>query len=80
MSSIHIKAVDPATLAALKRLARSHHRSLQDELRAILDRAARTAPPVPPPAEEDVRPLELVTVESGYTGSWGRDEIYDADR
>ena len=29
MKSIHIRAIHPDTLAALKRLARSHHRSLQ---------------------------------------------------
>ena len=74
MSSIHIRAVDPATVDALKRLARSHHRSLQGELQAILARAARMAPPA-----EDARPLHLVTVESRHTSSWGRDEIYDAD-
>ena len=45
MSAIHITQVAPETLQALKRLARSHHRSLQGELRAILERAARMAPP-----------------------------------
>ena len=74
MSAIHITQVAPETLLALKRLARSHHRSLQGELRAILERAARMAPP-----EGDTRTLDLVTVRTGSTGSWSREEIYGAD-
>ena len=71
MTSIHIRDVAPGTLNALKRLARSHNRSLQGELRAILERAARMAPP-----DEDVRTLDLVMVKTGHTTSWRRDEIY----
>ena len=71
MSSIHIRDVQPATLDALKRLARSHHRSLQGELRVILDRAALLAPP-----DENTRTLDLVTVRTGHATSWNRDEIY----
>ena len=71
MASIYIRDIPPATLAALKRLARSHHRSLQDELRVILDRAALLAPP-----DEDTRTLDLVTVRTGHATSWNREEIY----
>ena len=71
MSSLHIRDVQPATLDALKRLARSHHRSLQGELRVILDRAAQLAPP-----DENTGTLDLVTVRSGHATSWNRDEIY----
>ena len=71
MTSIHIGDVAPETLQALKRLARSHHRSLQGELHTILERAARMAPP-----DETVRTLSLVTVGTGHTTSWGRDEIH----
>ena len=71
MSSVHIRNVAPETLHALKRLARSHHRSLQGELHAILERAARMAPP-----DDDVRTLDLVTVRTGNTIPWSRDEIY----
>ena len=74
MSSIHIRDVPSTTLDALKRLARCHHRSLQGELHAILERAASLAPP-----DENPRPLELVTVETGRTTSWNRAEIYGAD-
>ena len=73
MSSIHIRQVEPATLAALKRLARIHHRSLQGELRAILDRAAQLAP------EEDREGIHLVTVRTGQTATWSREEIYGSD-
>lgn len=74
MSSIHIREVEPATLAALKRLARSHHRSLQGELRFILDQAARLAP-----LEDNTHTLDLVTVRTGLATSWSRDDIYGAD-
>ena len=71
MASIHIRAIEPTTLAGLKRLARIHHRSLQGELRAILGQAARLAPP-----DDDTRTLDLVTVNTGLTTSWNRDEVY----
>ena len=74
MTSIHIRDVAPETLHALKRLARSHHRSLQGELHTILERAARMAPP-----DDTVRTLDLVKVDTGRTNSWSRDEFYDPD-
>ncbi len=74
MSAVHVTNISPQTILALKRLARSHHRSLQGELRAILDRAARLAPPEP-----DTRTLDLVTVKTGHTGAWSREEIYGGD-
>ena len=43
-------------------------------MRAILDRAAALAPP-----EHDTRTLDLVTVKTGYTGAWSREEIYGGD-
>ena len=74
MNSVHIRDVAPDTVDALKRLARSHHRSLQGELRAILQRAARMAPP-----DESARELNLVTVRVGGSTPWRREEIYGAD-
>ena len=74
MSSIHIRSVPPEILGALKRLARAHHRSLQGELRSILERAARMAPP-----EAQERGLGLVTVKVGGTTAWHRAEVYDSD-
>ena len=74
MSSIHIRDIASETLHALKRLARSHHRSLQGELHAILKQAARMAPP-----DEGARTLDLVTVKTGHATPWNRDEIYGTD-
>ena len=74
MSAVHITQIHPDTISALKRLARSNHRSLQGELRAILERAARMAPP--DTAKDEFR---LVTVKTGCAGSWSREEIYGAD-
>lgn len=70
MKSIHIRDITPETLAALKRLARQHHRSLQGELHALLERAARMAPPV----QEEA--LHLNTVHTGHAGTFSRDGIY----
>ncbi len=71
MTSLHIRDIKPETLAGLKRLARQHNRSLQGELRAILERASRLAPP-----EEAVK-LNLTTVKGSGESSWSRDQIYD---
>lgn len=71
MKSLHIRDLSPQTLDALKRLAHLHHRSLQGELHAILERAARMAPPAD---EEDE--LRLHTVDTGRQHDWHREEIY----
>ena len=71
MKSIHIRNVPPETLAALKRRAESHRRSLQGELLAILDRAAKLAPP------EAFEELDLHFVETGTSHSITRDDIYE---
>ena len=72
MKSIHIRAIHPATLAALKRLARIHHRSLQGELLTILEQAARLAPP-----ESEEEEPSWITVETGGVSTWPRSELYD---
>lgn len=71
MKSLHIRDIDPAVLDALKRLASRHHRSLQGELRAILEREARLA------GAQTAEPLKLHTVKTGRSDIWSRDEIYD---
>lgn len=72
MKSIHIRNIDSQTLERLKRLARNHNRSLQGELRDILTKAARMAPP-----DHTKDDLELVTVKTGGKSTWSRDEIYE---
>lgn len=74
VSSILVREVPPETLRALKRLAKSHRRSLQGELHTILARAARTAP-----SESEGRKPNLVTVRVGRSTSWDRDEIYGSE-
>lgn len=74
MPSILIRNVPPTTLRALKRLARSHRRPLQEELRVILDRAAQMAP-----TGDNSGPLKLVTVKTEGSTSWSREEIYGDD-
>ena len=74
MNSILIRNVPPTTMRALKLLAPSHHRSLQGELRVILDRAAKLAP-----ADDNAGPLKLVTVKTDGSTSWSRKETYGDD-
>jgi len=72
MKSLHIRNIEPNLLMALKRLAQSHHRSLQGELHAILEHAARLAPP-----ESENVSLDLITVSTNSSSNWNREEIYD---
>jgi plasmid stability protein len=71
MKAIHIRDVPEDTLSRLKSLAHSHHRSLQGELHAILEQAARLLPP----AQESTR-LKLATVHVGGESSWRREDVY----
>ena len=50
--------------------AKRHGRSLEQELRAIVEAAENASEPAPLP------PIELVTVRTGGASSWSRDEIY----
>ena len=69
-----IRNVSPATLRALKRLARSHRRSLEGEVRVILGRAIELAP-----ADDNASALELETVKTRGSTSWSREELYSDD-
>jgi hypothetical protein len=73
MKSVHIRDVDPEVLQRLRRLARLHHRSLQGELRTILEDAARRLP------DESLSELNLYTVSEEPGSSWRREEIYNDD-
>ena len=71
MPGVHVRDVPPETLRALSRRARAHHRSVQGEIRAILDAAARAAPP-----EQGYPPIRLHHVEVGSGVPWNREDIY----
>lgn len=73
MKSILIRDLDPEIYGAIKKLADAHHRSMQGELHAILERAARMAPPAKPDE------LDLITVSTGRTAGWSRKEMYGSD-
>ncbi|MCF7929363.1 MAG: Arc family DNA-binding protein [Spirochaetales bacterium] len=74
MKSIHIRNIDPQVLQRLKRRAELHHRSMQGELKAILEEAVRKMPDAS--REEG---LDLITVSTGKTEAWRRDEYYDRE-
>jgi plasmid stability protein len=74
MKSIHIRDVDPWVLERLKRRADLHHRSMQGELRAILEEAARLTP-----ESNHVDPNEIITVSAAESGPWKREDIYGDD-
>ena len=74
MPGLNIRDVPEETIRALKRRARAHHRSVQGEIRAILDEAARSAPP-----ESGYAPIELNHVDVGGDHPWTREDIYGGD-
>ncbi len=76
MKALHIRDVDELVLHHIAKLARFHKRSMQAEVRVILEEAAARAEKLDPAIGED---LILVAVESGK--GYGRDELYgDAAR
>lgn len=75
MKSIHIRDVDPGLIRRIKILAALHHRSMQGELKAIIEEAAKRAPEVNSPAD-----LDIISVSTGNTGTWKREDIYDDAR
>lgn len=74
MQALNIRNVPDEIVAALKRRAKAHHRSLQGELIATLEEAARRAPPADRPP-----PLTLVLSNADIRGTWSREELYDDD-
>ena len=74
MSSILIRDIDEQTLKALKNLAEQHHRSLQGELHYILEKASA----LDTAGISDKEP-DLITVNTGNTGTWNREDIYGND-
>lgn len=75
MPSLHIRNVDDAVVEELKRRAAANHRSLEGELRALLEQAAF---PSDGPSRRKAarRTLRLAKVAVGSPSAFGRDEIY----
>lgn len=72
MSALHVRNVDDAVIDALKRRAASNHRSLEGELREVLQQAAFGELE----KAHRRRRLKLTTVAVGQKSRFGRDEIY----
>jgi plasmid stability protein len=75
MVAFNVRNVPEPVAAALRERASKHGHSLQQELLLILETAAAeptlgTAPP---------SPIRLVTVRTGGTSAWSREEIYSDD-
>lgn len=71
MPAIHIRNVPESTVSALRERADRHGRSMQQEIREILDAAA--AEPVPSQAPS---PVQLVTANTSVRTTWRREDIY----
>jgi plasmid stability protein len=74
MAAVQIRDVAPDVIAALKRRAARHERSLEGELRYILVALAREEPPARP-----LPPIELKLSQASPSTTWRREEIYDDD-
>lgn len=61
-------------MAALRERALLHGRSMQEEIRQILARAATE-----PMSTRAVEPVRLTTVRTSGTSAWVRDELYGDD-
>jgi plasmid stability protein len=74
MPAIHVREVDDAVIDALKARAARNHRSLQGEIRAILEEAAHATKM---PARGKGRRLRIKTVQVGTPIPYSREVIYD---
>jgi plasmid stability protein len=74
MPAVQIRDIPPEVIAALKRRAARHRRSLEGELRDILAVLARNEPPPPP-----LVPLDLKFSKASAPTAWRREEIYGDD-
>jgi Plasmid stability protein len=74
MPAVQIRDLPPEVIAALKRRAARHERSLEGELRYLLAVIAREEPPAPP-----LPPIDLKLSKASPGTTWRRDEIYGDD-
>jgi len=71
MKSIHIRDVPEVTIQRLKQRALRHHRSLQGELQALLEEAAKQV------ANDDTTKFTLQTVRTAGSQNWSREAMYE---
>lgn len=74
MPSLHIRDLDDHLLAALKARAARQHRSVQGEVKALLEAAIRNED-----TPDEPRRIVVHTVAVGGTGNFSRAEIYGDD-
>ena len=77
MPALHIRDVDDAVITALKARARRNRRSLQGEVRSLLEAAVTPRRSVRGGA---AHPLRLRTVKVGRPVAFSREIIYGDDR
>lgn len=77
MPAIHVRDVDDAVLEALKARAVRNRRSLQGEIRVILEQAAEESSA---PRGTSKRRLRLRTVRVGAPVRYSRDVIYEDEQ
>ncbi|HJX64944.1 MAG TPA: plasmid stability protein [Polyangia bacterium] len=75
MASLLIRNLDDAAVARLKARARRNNRSLQGEVKSILESEARTAKTRP--GQPGHRELKIHIVNIPTRATWSRSEIYD---
>lgn len=74
MAAIHIRDVPREIVDTLKQRAARHHRSLQGELRSILEEVAHQEP-----RSRKLPPLKLELATGPANANWSREEIYGDD-
>ena len=77
MPAIHVRDLDDALIVALKERAARNHRSLQGELKSILEEAAST---VTSRGRKAGSRLHLRTVRVGRPKTFSREVVYDDER
>lgn len=73
MAAVHIRNVPEETVTRLKERAASNGRSLEAELRSLLDEAAAQ------PVARKRRQINWITVSTGITEPFNRHDIYGDD-
>jgi len=76
MPALHVRDVDDAVIAALKARARRNQRSLQGEVRSILEKAVEG---IGAGGQKTRHRLKLRTVRVGRPASFSRTIIYEDD-